>query len=120
MTNFTTSSQFPANLPVFKGDNYDRWCAQMKVIFRFQDVLEIVADGVGELAANADETARTQHKELKKKDAKGLFIIHQCVDSNSLLCLKIILKFRFFLMQWAEIQKNETTNRLSAVIRQHH
>ena len=80
--NSTTSSQFPANLPVFKGDNYDRWCAQMKVIFRFQDVLEIVTDGVEELAANADDAARTQHKELKKKDAKGLFIIHQCVDSN--------------------------------------
>ncbi|KAK2373515.1 hypothetical protein QL285_074546 [Trifolium repens] len=80
--NSTTSSQFPANLPVFKGDNYDRWCAQMKVIFRFQDVLEIVTDGVEELAAKADVAARTQHKELKKKDAKGLFIIHQCVDSN--------------------------------------
>jgi hypothetical protein len=41
----TTSSQFPANLPVFKGEHYDRWCAQMKVIFRFQDVLEIVNEG---------------------------------------------------------------------------
>ena len=80
--NGTTSTQFPANLPVFKGENYDRWCAQMKVIFRFQDVLEIVTDGVEELAANADDAARTQHKELKKKDVKGLFIIHQCVDSN--------------------------------------
>ncbi|KAK2420730.1 hypothetical protein QL285_031434 [Trifolium repens] len=82
VNNGTTSTQFPANLPVFKGENYDRWCAQMKVIFRFQDVLEIVTDGVEELAANADDAARTQHKELKKKDAKGLFIIHQCVDSN--------------------------------------
>jgi hypothetical protein len=54
----------------------------MKVIFRFQDVLETVTDAVGDLAANADETARTQHKELKKKDAKCLFIIHQCVNSN--------------------------------------
>ncbi|KAK2375345.1 hypothetical protein QL285_076240 [Trifolium repens] len=80
--NSTTSSQFPANLSVFKGDNYDRWCAQMKVIFIFQDVLEIVTNGVEELAANVDEAARTQHKELKKKDAKGLFIIHQCADSN--------------------------------------
>ncbi|KAK2437612.1 hypothetical protein QL285_022482 [Trifolium repens] len=69
--NGTTSSQFPANLPIFKGDNYDRWCAQMKVIFRFKDVLEIVTDGVEELAANADDAARTQHKELKKKDVKG-------------------------------------------------
>jgi hypothetical protein len=80
--NNTTSSQFPANLPVFKGENYDRWCAQMKVIFRFQDVLETVNDGVPDLAANADDATRTLHRELKKKDAKGLFIIHQCVDPN--------------------------------------
>ncbi|KAK2446031.1 hypothetical protein QL285_016886 [Trifolium repens] len=80
--NGTTSTQFPANRPVFKGENYDRWCAQMKVIFRFQDVLEIVSDGVQELATNVNEASITQHKELKKKDAKGLFIIHQCVDSN--------------------------------------
>jgi hypothetical protein len=78
----TTSSQFPANLPVFKGEHYDRWCAQMKVIFRFQDVLEIVNEGVPELAAEANETQRTLHREQKKKDGKGLFIIHQCVDSN--------------------------------------
>ncbi|GAU44417.1 hypothetical protein TSUD_100640 [Trifolium subterraneum] len=78
----TTSTQFPANLPVFKGENYDRWCAQMKVIFRFQDVLETVINGVAELAANAEEAARTHHHELKKKDAKALFIIHQCVDPN--------------------------------------
>ncbi|GAU44225.1 hypothetical protein TSUD_399890 [Trifolium subterraneum] len=78
----TTSTQFPANLPVFKGENYDRWCAQMKVIFRFQDVLETVINGVVELDANADEATRTEHHELKKKDAKALFIIHQCVNPN--------------------------------------
>jgi hypothetical protein len=77
-----TSSQFPTNLPVFKGEHYDRWCAQMKVIFRFQDVLEIVNEGVSELATKENETQRTLHREQKKKDGKGLFIIHQCVDSN--------------------------------------
>ncbi|GAU51473.1 hypothetical protein TSUD_95880 [Trifolium subterraneum] len=78
----TTSTQFPANLPVFRGEHYDRLCAQMKVIFRFQDVLEIVSDGVEDLAAEANEAQRTLHREQKKKDGKGLFIIHQCVDSN--------------------------------------
>jgi hypothetical protein len=43
----------------------------MKVIFRFQDVLEIVNDGVPNLAANVDETQRTQHKELKRKILKA-------------------------------------------------
>jgi hypothetical protein len=54
----------------------------MKVIFRFQDVLEIVNEGVSELATKENETQRTLHREQKKKDGKGLFIIHQCVDSN--------------------------------------
>lgn len=54
----------------------------MKVIFRFQDVLEMVNDGVPELAENATEAQRTAHRDQKKKDAKGLFLIHQCVDSN--------------------------------------
>jgi adenylosuccinate lyase len=78
----TISSQFPANLPVYKGEHYARWCAQMQVIFRFQDVLEIVNEGVPELATEANETQRTLHCDQKKKDEKGLFIIHQCVDSN--------------------------------------
>ncbi|GAU44851.1 hypothetical protein TSUD_112250 [Trifolium subterraneum] len=65
----TTSNQFPANLPVFRGEHYDRWCAQMKVIFRFQDVLEIVNDGVEDLAADANEAQRTLHRDQKKKDA---------------------------------------------------
>ena len=54
----------------------------MKVIFRFQDVLEIVNDGVAELAADTNEAARTLHHDMKKKDGKALFIIHQCVDGN--------------------------------------
>lgn len=41
----------------------------MKVLFGFQD-----------LAENATEVQRTAHKELKKKDYKALFLIHQCVD----------------------------------------
>ncbi|MCI40421.1 hypothetical protein A2U01_0061654, partial [Trifolium medium] len=51
----TTSSKFPANLPVFKGEHYDRWCTQMKVIFIFQEVLEILNAGVLELAAESTE-----------------------------------------------------------------
>jgi hypothetical protein len=78
----TTPSQFPTNLPIFKGEHYDRWCAQIMVILRFQYVLEIVSEGVPELALEANETQRTLHHEQKKKDRKGLFIIHQCVDSN--------------------------------------
>lgn len=51
----TTSMQFPANLSVFKEENYGRWVAQMKVIFRFQDVSEIMNDEVPTLEVNADD-----------------------------------------------------------------
>ncbi|MCH96555.1 retrovirus-related pol polyprotein from transposon TNT 1-94 [Trifolium medium] len=78
----TTSNQFPANLPVFKGDNNDWWCAQIKVIFIFQDVLEIVNDSVQAIADNASESQRTLFHEQRKKARKGLFLIQQCVDPN--------------------------------------
>lgn len=41
------------NLPVFKGKNYEQWIVQMKVIFKFQDVFEIMNDGVSTLEMNA-------------------------------------------------------------------
>ena len=46
------NGNFPASMPVLKGKNYDDWCAQMKVIFRFQDVTEVVLEGVQELDRN--------------------------------------------------------------------
>jgi hypothetical protein len=37
---------FPGNLPILNDKNYDSWCKQMKVVFRFQDVWELVQGGV--------------------------------------------------------------------------
>lgn len=54
----------------------------MKVIFRFQDMAEIVSDGVPVLEANANDVQKVAHKEQRKKDGKALFLIHQCVDPN--------------------------------------
>lgn len=81
----SNNDQFQLNLPIFKGHNYDRWCSQMKVIFIFQDVFEIVNDGVPILQENATEAQRTANRELRKKDAKGLFLIHQCIGPNIFL-----------------------------------
>ncbi|XP_058759994.1 uncharacterized protein LOC131633297 [Vicia villosa] len=49
----------------------------MKVIFRFQDVIEVVNENVPALAANATDVQQTTHKELKKKNGKAMFLIHQ-------------------------------------------
>ncbi|XP_019450575.1 PREDICTED: uncharacterized protein LOC109352850 [Lupinus angustifolius] len=57
-------------LPILTNKNWDRWQTQMKVLFRYQEVIEVVQDGV--LSLDQSET--------QKKDNKALFLIHQCVD----------------------------------------
>lgn len=52
----------------------------MNVIFKFQDVAEIMNDGVPELEENANDISA--HKKQRKKDGKALFLIHQYVDPN--------------------------------------
>lgn len=47
----------------------------MKVLFGFQDVLEIIDSGFEEPATDATELQRVPQIELKKKDYKALFLI---------------------------------------------
>lgn len=54
----------------------------MKIVFRFQDVAEIVNDGVPVLEENVNDVQQDRHKEERKKDGKWMFLIHQCVDPN--------------------------------------
>ncbi|GAU32209.1 hypothetical protein TSUD_277890 [Trifolium subterraneum] len=61
-------------------NNWDRWSKQMKVIFRFQEVQEVIEAGITPIAANATEAEQTAHRALKKKDFKTMFFIHRCVD----------------------------------------
>lgn len=63
--------------------NYDRWCAQMRVVFWYQEVIEIVRDWLQELEKKPFHAQRTTHHEVEKKDDKALFIIHQYVDANN-------------------------------------
>ncbi|XP_028236619.1 uncharacterized protein LOC114415953 [Glycine soja] len=79
----SSNGNFSASMPVLKGKNYDDWCAQMNVIFRFQDVTEVVQEGVQELDRNPTDAQKVTHRDLMKKDAKALFIIHQCVDADN-------------------------------------
>jgi hypothetical protein len=34
------------NLPILTEKNYDNWCKQMKVVCRFQDMWNLVIEGV--------------------------------------------------------------------------
>jgi len=53
----------------------------MKVIFRFQDVIEVVQKEVQEPEKNPTDVQKVARCDLMKRDAKALFIIHQCVDA---------------------------------------
>ena len=63
----THNNNIPTHLPVFEGKNFDQWIVKMKVILRFQDVVEVVNEGIPALAANATDVQQAAHKELKKK-----------------------------------------------------
>ena len=69
-------------LPVFDGKNWNRWMIQMRVLFGAQDVLDLVTDGYVQVAADATDEQKNTQKEVRKKDQKALFFIHQCVDVN--------------------------------------
>ncbi|KAK2410740.1 hypothetical protein P8452_71582 [Trifolium repens] len=74
------NNSFGGKLRILDSNNWDCWHKQMKVIFEFQEVQEVVENGVNPLAENATEAQRTEHRALKKKDFKAMFFIHQCVD----------------------------------------
>ena len=77
------NGHFPANLPILKNNNDENWCNQINVVFCYQDLWDLVKEGVATLAEDVADQEKAAHKELKKKDYKALFIIHQCVDANN-------------------------------------
>ncbi|XP_019430175.1 PREDICTED: uncharacterized protein LOC109337619 [Lupinus angustifolius] len=52
----------------------------MKVLFCFQELSEVIEEGLPPLNPDATETRKEIHKEAKKRDNKTLFLIHQCVN----------------------------------------
>jgi len=54
----------------------------MNGIFKFQDVLEVVTNGVQELSANLSLVQRTAHRDAKRKIANPFFI-HQSVEAGN-------------------------------------
>ncbi|XP_050877523.1 uncharacterized protein LOC127081294 [Lathyrus oleraceus] len=78
-----SNDRIPTNLPILDSKNYDKWEKQMRVLFGYQEVLEIVVNGVTQLGAEATDIQRATHKEEKNKDYKALFLIHSCVDNDN-------------------------------------
>lgn len=81
--NSVSNERIPANLPSLDAKNYNKWCKQMKVLFGYHDILEVIKNDVTPLVQNATEAQQTTYKEEKKKDYKALFLIHQSVDGEN-------------------------------------
>nr|XP_004516686.1 uncharacterized protein LOC101512199 [Cicer arietinum] len=55
----------------------------MKVLFGYQDVLDMITNGITPLGKEATAAQQAKFKEDKKKDYKALFLINSCVDSDN-------------------------------------
>ena len=73
---------FHITFPILDGKNKDKSRIQMRVMLGYQEVLEVVVNGVLDLDANPTEMHKQIHLENKKKDCKALFFLHQSIDSG--------------------------------------
>jgi len=69
-------------LPVFDGKLFDDWRIKMLALFGFQDVAEVVTEGLAELGLKATDEEKKNYKVQQKLDSKARFLIYQCVNSK--------------------------------------
>lgn len=85
------------HVPQFSGKNYDRWSIQMKVLFGFRELTEVVEAGFFDVndpvvGAALPQAHRDELRENKRKDKKALYFIHQAQSLKRFLKLKHISK----------------------------
>ncbi|KAF1883167.1 hypothetical protein Lal_00003350 [Lupinus albus] len=76
----SNNGNFTTTLPLLNGKNWSKWKIQMDSILGFQDLGNLIEDGLQELPENPTEIQKLDFKESKKKDHKVKFLLHQCVD----------------------------------------
>ncbi|XP_027927498.1 uncharacterized protein LOC114184388 [Vigna unguiculata] len=69
-------------LPVFDGKLFDEWKIKMLAVFGFQEVAEIIQEGIVELGSKATEDEKKYFKQQQKLDSKARFLLYQCVSSK--------------------------------------
>ncbi|XP_014493189.1 uncharacterized protein LOC106755531 [Vigna radiata var. radiata] len=67
---------------MFDGKQFDDWRIKMRFVFGFQDVLEVIEEGVPELSEKASQEERKEHKLMAKLDSKAKFLMYQCVNQK--------------------------------------
>ena len=82
----SSSGVMQPQIPRFAGKNYEHWKIQMKVIFKFQEIWEIVETGYEEPKPEEEKTMQPAQKrelnESRKKDQKALTFIHQVITEE--------------------------------------
>lgn len=56
--------------------NYDNRCKQMKEVFGYQDIFEVIKNGVKVIESDETPAQKVAHKEEKTKYFKALYMIH--------------------------------------------
>ncbi|XP_044476979.1 uncharacterized protein LOC123204412 [Mangifera indica] len=72
----------PISVLVLDGKNYNRWNVQLRVLFDYHELLDVVENGVSTLAENETDAQKNVHHKIKKKDKKALYFIHQGVNDE--------------------------------------
>ncbi|XP_059455046.1 uncharacterized protein LOC132185267 [Corylus avellana] len=74
-------------IPRLSKDNYGSWSIQMRALFAFQDLWEVITDGFtepsGEEEAEYTADENKTLKEQRKKDKKALFLLYQALDEST-------------------------------------
>ncbi|GAA0146953.1 hypothetical protein LIER_06774 [Lithospermum erythrorhizon] len=73
------------HVPQFSGKNYNRWSIQMKVLFGFQELTDVVEAGFNDVtdpaaSATLPQAQKDSLRENMKKDKKALYYRHQALD----------------------------------------
>jgi len=51
------------SVPILDEKNYNRWCVQMRVLFDYHELWDVVESEVSALAANVIEAQRVVHRD---------------------------------------------------------
>ncbi|XP_039131767.1 uncharacterized protein LOC120268410 [Dioscorea cayenensis subsp. rotundata] len=99
-----------SSLPFFREENYDRWSAKMKTLFRSQNLWGIVENGVIKEGTDAEKLA------ISNDDAKTLYLLQQSVEDT---IFDLIVRFTSAKEAWEHIQtKNHGSSRIISMRRQ--
>lgn len=80
---------------ILDGKNYNRLCVQMKVLFDYHNLWDVVESGVSALADNATDAQRVAYREQRKKDKKALYFIHQGMNDKTFVQIEGAATVRF-------------------------